>query len=529
MDKRKAAVVIASIAMILVVALLFVDKLIINRARRNVQDTKASIVTEAGMKNEDNSADEGTGEDESVGSGIASNADKETDDTSSSEAYNTESLLRDELIKVDGNTPEYDMELRLCERADKKTFLELRYYLNGASVINDIDDAQIPELKEIFESRNSIGNKDAYIVKQALLNPVYSQLYVLIYGSAVDKYTQASLYAININDTSVNKLMSYPGEYSQLSLNKDKSLMAYSFGDPPHMSQYQENFLIDFYDCKKAEYIIKSSRDASGSLMGSNSNPNYLYDYEFTSWSAPRTARLKQTVSSKKEEESVLQQGDVLYDIDKNLIMNLDGSAQYIPAGAEGDPTQQGEAAPQNDGTQQSEAVQQNNGTKQGEAASGIGSTQNSTQSSKGNDGNTKETGSTIKGADNNSKKGESEQVKLLKNFYSYLGKEEDYRKAMELLDKDFVFRMELLKQFGVEYIIKSDFDAEDASMYSQLLKAAKFDTIAGEDLKDGICTINYYHFLGLNSDSQLRQLMIARMKKSDGLWRIISIEEGKE
>ncbi len=527
MDKRKAAIIISSIVLILVVVLVFVDKLIINRARGNVQDTQASIVTEAGMKNDDNSTGEGTVK--SINKGALSDGVRETDDASSSEAYNTESLLRDEMIKVDGNTPEYDMELRLCERADKETFLELRYYLNGASVINDIDDAQIPELKEIFESRNSIGNKEAYIVKQALLNPVYSQLYVLIYGSAVNKYTQASLYEININDASVNKLMSYPGEYGQLSLNKDKSLMAYSFGDPPHMSQYQENFLIDFYDCRKAEYIIKSSRDVSGSLMGSNSNPNYLYDYEFTSWLAPRTARLNQTISSKKEEESVLQQGDVLYDIDKNLIMNLDGSAQDISAGAEGELTQQGEAVPQNDETQQSEAAQQNNGTKQGEAASGTDSTQNSEQSSIGNDANTKETGSTIKGAGSTSKKGESEQAKLIKSFYSYLESEDDYKKAMELLDKDFVFRMELLKQFGVEYIVKSDFDAQEASMYSQLLKAAKFDTIAKEELKDGIYTIDYYHFLGLNSDSQLRQLMIARMKKSDGLWRIISIEEGKE
>lgn len=527
MDKRKAAVVIASIAMILVVALLFVDKLIINRAHRNGRDTQASIETEAGMKNEDNSAGEGTGK--STDEGALSDGVREADDTSSSEAYNTESLIRDELIKVDSNTPEYDMELRLYERADKKTHLGLRYYLNGASVINNIGDVQIPELKEIFESRdNAAGNKQSYTIKQALLNPVYSQLYVMIYGSAVDKYTQASLYEININDGSVKKLMSYPGEYGKIALNRDKSLMAYSFEVPPQMSQYQESFLIDIYDCEKSKFIIKSSRDASNKLMGGSNCPGYSYNYEFTSWQAPRTARLKQTVRSEKDSDSVLLQGDVLYDVDRNLIMNMDGSIQEFSAELKGETAQQAGTTQQNDGSQQSETAQHENGTQQSEAASGTGGTQNSDKSSKGTD-NTKETGNTVKGTDSTAIRGESEQVKLLRSFYSYLKSEEDYKKAMDLLDNDFVFRMGLLKQFGVEYIVKSDFDAEDASMYSQLLKAAKFDTIAVEDLEDGIYTISYYHYLGLDSESQLRQLMVARMKKSNGMWKIISIEEGKE
>jgi hypothetical protein len=195
--------------------------------------------------------------------------------------------------------------------------------------------------------------------------------------------------------------------------------------------------------------------------------------------------------------------------------MNMDGSTQELS-----EETDDGS-------TRQSETAQQSNGTQHGEENGTGGGQDSERQSSEGTD-KTGEIEKAAKGPDSTVKKGESEQVKLLKSFYSYLGSEEDYKKAMDLIDKDFIFKMDLLKQFGIEYILKSDFDAEDASMYSQLLKTAKFDTIAGEDSKDGVYTISYYHYLGQNSESQLRQLMVARMKKSDGLWKIISIEEGK-
>lgn len=525
MNKRKSVLLITSIVIIAAVVLVLVDRSIIkkvygNRHDAQVSKTAGTVMTEE-VSAEKGYADENeanvAGEYISEAEDGSANPDNNSVNESSKASEGAESLLKSEIINVDSNTPEYDMELRLCEGSDKKTFLRLRYYLDGASVINDIDDSRIPELKDIFENRESaVGNKESYKIKQALLNPIYSQLYVMICGSAADKYVQTSLYQIGVDDGSVKMLMSYPGEYGKMSFNKDKSLMIYSFADPPHMSQYQESTMISIFDCKKAEFIIKSSRDISGNLMGSNSCSGYVYDYEFTSWQMPRTVRLKQTVKSKNDTGAILLQGDVLYDIDKNLILNMDGSTQELSE-------EIGDGS-----TRQSETAQQSNGTQQEEEKGTGGGQDSERQSSEGTD-KTGETEKAAKGPDSTVKKGESEQVKLLRSFYSYLGSEEDYKKAMDLLDKDFVFRMELLKQFGVECIVKSDFDAEDASMYSQLLKTAKFDTIAGEDLKDGICTISYYHYLGADSESQLRQLMVARLKKSDGLWKIISIEEGKE
>jgi hypothetical protein len=191
-------------------------------------------------------------------------------------------------------------------------------------------------------------------------------------------------------------------------------------------------------------------------------------------------------------------QTGVLYDIERNLLLNLDGSELKLV-------TKSTDSAPADDPD-----IADASGTDINAAGEGT------------------ETGGAIQ--TDAGKQGavvDSEPVKTLKSFYSYLASEDDYAKAMQLLDSSFRLRLNMLQQFGVSEILKSDIDADSASVYGELLKAAKFDTIANDVVKDNICTISYYQILRPSADSQMRQLMSAQLQKFDKVWKIILIEDG--
>jgi len=122
-----------------------------------------------------------------------------------------------------------------------------------------------------------------------------------------------------------------------------------------------------------------------------------------------------------------------------------------------------------------------------------------------------------------------NDAVKTLKNFYSLLGSEKDYPKAMELLTADFKLQMGILQQFGVSEITKADIDAKNASVYSEILRQAKLDFIVKDDSVKNASTIYYYHTIALNADSKIRQALIARIEKVDGKWEIKSIKDADD
>ena len=493
MNKRKLTVLVILAVLVVAAAFIYYDTVLINRVKQTAQVPP-------------NALDATAVDDDMIyqteGSAIDSSLENTTNSQYVSEVMQSESLIENEIIKVGYNTPEYELKLELCENSDKKTFVRMQYYLDGASTINELDEGDLPELAGIFKSRESEkSNVEAFKISQALLNPVHAQLYLLIQGAPLGAYTQASLYMVELNDMSVKKLFSYPGLYGNMAFNKDFSLLAYSFGDPPHLSNLQEDNLIDVFDCTSGEYIIKYNRDSAGNILGKNSSPKYLYDYEFEAWQSVQVMKLRQATRPKKDVDSGLTQTGVLYDIEKNLLLNLDGSELKLVTAS-------------TDST-----LSDNLDIADASNASGTGSNTagDGTETGSANQADTGTQGAIV----------DSEPVKTLKSFYAYLATEEDYAKAMQLLDSSFRLRLNMLQQFGVSEILKSDIDADSASVYSELLKAAKFDTITKEILKDDICTISYYQLLGMSTDSQIRQLMSAQLKKSDKVWKIILIEDG--
>lgn len=398
---------------------------------------------------------------------------KEASAGTSTQTGNTEqavSILQDESIEVRYNTPEYDLKVSVYENSSKQTFIKLEYYKEGVSTITELDSTSIPEIRDIFEKRSSKNlNSDAYKVKYAYLNSKFTKLYLFINSDVTEDIAQISVYVVNLLDQSVKRLAATEGKFAIPAFNKDFSLLGYSWFDSPLSSVFQEKVLFDVIDCKSDDFIVKGSRDKAGNRIGTDRDAKTVYDYIFVSWKSNTAAILNQGTWPQNDAAAITaKQVEVLYDINKNRFFNTDGSEIKPP---------------------------ENNPEKPGDKKVPV----------------------------------ESEALKTLKSFYNYLASEKDYGKAMELLDPDFRLQFVLLQQFGVDYIVKSDIDVKEASIYGEILKAAKLDGIIKEEQKDGILTVYYYQSLALNADSQVRNPLSAQVKKSGGTWKITLIKDEDE
>lgn len=484
MDKKKLVILIASVVVAAALILVLLDTFFINRAQQTSLDsanTRTTVPDSADTRNQTvNTASESSLQTEHTSSATPVSVD-----------IGEEALINSEKVDVNYNTPEYELSLELCENSNQKTFIRMQYYLNGSAVVNELDEGSISELEDIFESRvKESGNTEAFRIKQALLNPVHSQLYILIQGAPFEVYLQSSFYVINLQDTSIRKLFSYPGLYGKMAFNKDFSLLAYSFGDPPVLSMYQEDNLLEVLDCSTTDYIIKGNVDMNGKKLGLNSSPDLLYDYEFEAWQAVNTLKLRQAVRPLSNPDSGLTQTEALYDVKKNLLLNPDGSEQKLSV--------------------------KNMETK-ADRPTGV-------QDS----GTSSATGSAI-AADPaaQAEPVDSEPLKVLKSFYAYLGSEKDYAKAMQLLDDSFRLKLLMIRQFGAEELVKSDIDEENASAFSNILKSAKFESLSKEITKGSTSTIIFTQVLGSGTDFEDKQQMTAELRETGKDWKIILIEDG--
>ena len=124
-------------------------------------------------------------------------------------------------------------------------------------------------------------------------------------------------------------------------------------------------------------------------------------------------------------------------------------------------------------------------------------------------------------------KSNESEPVKFLKDFYSVMESQKDYAKTMGLLSSDFTLELNLLKQFGFNTLTKNDIDLETASLYSELLKSAKLESILKEETSEKSSKIYFYQSLSLDGERRFTIPMIAQLRKENGVWKIFSAREG--
>ncbi|HEX2947220.1 MAG TPA: hypothetical protein VHT96_14850 [Clostridia bacterium] len=426
-----------------------------------------------------------------------------------------EALLSEEAVDVRYDTPEYDLKLSLCENQDKKTFIRMEYNLNGTRRSNELDEGSLPELAGLFGKRaETPGWEGGYGISQALLNPIFGQLYILINDVPPGEYMQSSFYLIDLADLSVKKLFYYPGRYGRMEFNGNFNLLAYSFGDPPVLSVHQEDNLIEVFDCKNVEYLVKGNLYMPDRRnIGKNSSNSVLYDYWFEGWNSPNVLKLKMGRRPLSAPDTKPVISGVLYDISKNLLLDSNGSELKPEAAVENT----AESSVSTDTVGESSVSTSVSGV--------MGENSASTSISEDTGGAMGEV------SDSAIKPTDSEPLKTLKSFYSYLNSEKTYNNAMELLDDGFTLRLGMLEQFGVTEINKDDifseYNEDNINLYSELLKAANFDTIAKENTKGNLSAITYYQVMNLGADTAGRQYLSAQLKLMDGKWKITLIEDG--
>lgn len=382
--------------------------------------------------------------------------------STATEPTQTEGTLITEDIKIANNSPEYDLKMALTENSGKQTSIKLEYYYEGTGMSNTIDSMAIPEIEGIFEKRaESSEISNAYCIVTAYLNPKLAKAYLIINGNGSNGFMETAMYVVNLADTAVKKVFSGRGKYGQMYFSKDYKYLGYSYNDPLESSVLQESSLLEIINCYTDNFVVRNSRTNDNKKIGSNLKPDSVYDYVFSAWYSNKTVKLRQ--NSVLDQKSKLK--EVLYDISKNLILNMDGSLVN--------------------------AVKPTEGTSGSEKPPA-----------------------------------ESAALKALKDFYTYLGSENDYSKGMELLDESFSLKLDLLKQFGISELSKSDISVENASIYSNMLKAAKFEALVKEEFKDSEALIYYYQIMELSPGNQVRQPMSARIKKTGNGWKITAIED---
>ena len=377
--------------------------------------------------------------------------------------------IKTEDVKIIGNSPEYDLKAFLCLDSKGENYLSIEYYLDGSSTVKKLYGKDIPELNDIFAKREgAAGKRDCYRVKAIYLNAVYSKAYIVIeeeYFKEADA-ARTSVYAFNLKNASLKKLFSDIGRFIDMQFSKNYKYMGFSYYDNPASSVFQENSLLEIIKCETDESIVSGSR-SKGEIIGGRSGNEYVYDYVFLAWNSGKVARLSETMWKKQGENEEKKKREVLYDVERNIFVNPDGSAakeENAPAGSSG--------ASEN-------------------------------------------------------KSNESEAIGILKNFYSGMASQKDYAKAMGLLSSEFTLELNLLKQFGFNALTKDDIDLETASLYSELLKSARLESILKEETAEKSSKIYFYQSLSLDGETRFTLPMIAQLNKENGAWKILSAREG--
>ncbi len=537
MKLRKSAIVLIVTVLLLAAAFIYFDTRLLDHIKLTSQ--KDAISETDINKTQKDQIDEEQGD---AAAAKDNGAVDLPDDLSDNDDSDTNDMfIAYENVSVSYNTPEYDISVMLCESPEQKTFIRLQYYMNGVSTVNELDEEQIAELTGIFEGRGelpqageaqqsegqqdgSVTNADQdtqnkpYAIGQALLNPAHGQLYLLINGASVNGFMQSSFYLVDLNDLSVKKLFSYPAKYGRMSFNRDFSMLAYSFTDPAHMSSYQEDELLEVFDCMNGEFLVKGSRKADQSLIGTNSDPDFIYDYIFIGWHTLDMVKLDQTVRTKDNADTEPICINVYYDIKSDLLLDADGNTismdNIIGSG------------------QDSSADENGTGSRDGDSGTDGNADLGGATKENGDDPADTDPGQSPEDGADTSKADDSEPVRLLKGFYSCLGSTSQYPNAMQMLDDGFVLRLGMLKQFGIDEIHKRDIDAQysdsNVTIYADLFKTARFDKLVSERVvDDNTAVIRYYQTLGLSVDSQFRQLITATLIKRNDGWIITLIEDG--
>lgn len=447
-------------------------------------------------------------------------------------------LFNLEEIPVSNPSPEYELQLQLIEDAGKNVFLRAYYYFDGSRVVRNLGIDVLPELTDIFARRSlSEDRQNAYRVVNATLNTSYGRLYFFINGDGSNGMLFNSFYSVELANGKTTLISEGAGNYGKLLQNKTGKYLAYSYEDPPQSSALQEACLLCILDASDNRYLVKDSRGIDGKKIGANISKDIVYDYRLISFRSGTSVRLLRTgilldstasKSAGKSKKSIDNaETEVIYDFNKNLFYDKNGNVIL----------QDNAASSGAGGTNTSSSNTNTSGGTNNKDSTNNKDITNNKDVTNNKDGTNNTVGNGITSAGNSetepsvaspvSEATDSEALKTLKQFYKYLSNEADYQKAMDMLDKEFKFKMYILQQFGVTELTKGDINTEQASIYSNLLMAAKFDEAGKEETKDGITTIYYFQTMEMTKDNLTRMPMVAKLIKSGKTYKLLLLQDG--
>lgn len=370
-------------------------------------------------------------------------------------------------IKVLNNTPEYDFKAYLCKNNSNDTYLKFEFYRDGASVAGEFGSGQVPELESLSSLNAAGGLKDKGGIEAVYLSPKLEKAYFAVKTDAPSELSEMSIYSFRLRDLSLKKIFNGVGKFTDLFFTKNQKYLGFSYHNLPSSSSFQEDSLLEIINCENDTPVVTGSRNAKGQIIGGEKESDFIYNYSFIGWHSNTISKIKESLSPKGENKKAIKQRELLYDVEKNVFLNADGSPLDSPNSPKAE--------------------------EKPEAPEG---------------------------------KEESEPVKALKSFYACLSSMEQYDKGMDLLDESFKLQLGILKQFGVDELSKKDIDAESVSMYANLLKMAVFESVVKEENKDDTATIYYYQLFSSSEGEQVRQPMVAQMRKVEGKWKITCIKD---
>ncbi|MCX7708567.1 MAG: hypothetical protein N2484_01830 [Clostridia bacterium] len=346
--------------------------------------------------------------------------EKNPDLTEPAVSEKKEENIKSEEIAVANNTPEYDMKAFLCQLNSGEVFMKLEYYVNGESLTRQVNAETVPQLKDVFSKREkNTSNPQAFGIQSVYLNPKLHKAYFIASDKPIMESAEITLYGMDLKEGSVNKLFSQIGKFSDFKFSKDMKYLAFSYVESALSSQYPRRTLLQVLECSKDKFAVNGNKDAKGNLIGNNTDQKMVYHYSLMSWQSNNTLKIKETVFPKNSDTGEKSR-ELLYDIEKNLLTNMDGS-----------PAIAGQTA----------------GNKDGQAA-----------------------------------KADSEPVKALKGFYTNLSSGQ-YTKAYDLLDDKFqlnAFKLMGVAELSKKDIDVESFSAYGSFFKTAKIESVVHDKMSG-------------------------------------------------
>lgn len=118
----------------------------------------------------------------------------------------------------------------------------------------------------------------------------------------------------------------------------------------------------------------------------------------------------------------------------------------------------------------------------------------------------------------------ESKPEELIEAFYRYLTAEQ-YKNAYDLLDDSFTFNA--FKGLGIPGFKKSAIKEEEFPFYTSVLKMTRYDSTVAVKTEGSISKVYFCIVLSTGKGLEVKQPLIAGLKKSGNSWKITSVVDG--